>query len=128
LSAPRTPPWLPVEGHQFVLYVLAALLVLAVAARYGLSRWAPGRDAPRLQAGDRIDYRVDLNKADAEELDLLPGIGPAKAARIVASREAHGSFRRVSDLARVPGITEAMVEELRDLVIVSPAPEGGEPP
>jgi len=71
---------------------------------------------------------VDLNKADAEELDLLPGIGPAKAARIVASREAHGSFRRVGDLARVPGITEAMVEELRDLVIVSPAPEGGEPP
>ena len=61
---------------------------------------------------------VDLNTATAEQLDALPGIGPATAAAIVRDREAHGAFRSVSDLGRVRGIGDAKLEQLRPLVAV----------
>jgi len=62
--------------------------------------------------------RLDLNRASAAELDALPGIGPALAARIVAHREEYGQFRTIEELARVSGISSRMVEELRPLVVV----------
>ena len=55
---------------------------------------------------------VDLNRADAEELDTLPGIGPALARRIVEYREAHGPFEAVEELLEVAGIGESKLEEL----------------
>ena len=61
---------------------------------------------------------VDLNTATAEQLDTLPGVGPATAAAIVSDREAHGPFRSVNDLGRVRGIGDAKLEQLRDLVTV----------
>jgi competence protein ComEA len=61
---------------------------------------------------------VDLNRATADELDALPGVGPATAAAIVAYRELHGPFGTVDDLADVRGIGPAKVEALRGLVTV----------
>lgn len=46
---------------------------------------------------------LDLNTATVEQLTLLPGIGPAKAERIVSWRRKHGPFRRTADLRRVSG-------------------------
>ncbi|WP_218031483.1 ComEA family DNA-binding protein [Paenibacillus kobensis] len=66
------------------------------------------------------DGRLDLNRATAEQLDELPGIGPAKAAAIIADREASGPFRSVDDLARVKGIGPAIVGKLRDSVVALP--------
>jgi competence protein ComEA len=60
--------------------------------------------------------RVRLNSAGAEELATLPGIGPSRAAEIVADRRRHGPFRRLEDLERIPGIGPRTVERLRDLV------------
>lgn len=59
---------------------------------------------------------VDLNRATAEELAELPGIGDAKAAAIVSHRKASGAFRSVEDLERVRGIGPALVTKLRPLV------------
>jgi competence protein ComEA len=61
---------------------------------------------------------VDLNTANADQLDALPGVGPATAAAIIKDREAHGAFRSVDDLGRVRGIGDAKLEQLRDLVTV----------
>ena len=61
---------------------------------------------------------VDLNRASAEELEALPGVGPATAAAIVAWRQAHGRFRTVGDLLEVRGIGPAKFEALRPLVRV----------
>ncbi|EFM12716.1 competence protein ComEA helix-hairpin-helix repeat protein [Paenibacillus curdlanolyticus YK9] len=66
------------------------------------------------------DGRIDINRANAEELDALPGIGPAKAAAIVADRERNGAFRSVEELDRVKGIGLKMVEKLREHVVVLP--------
>lgn len=61
---------------------------------------------------------LDLNRATADELDELPGIGPTIAAAIVEHRERHGPFRSVDDLLEVPGIGPTRLERLRDLVTV----------
>jgi len=61
---------------------------------------------------------LDLNTADAVALDALPGIGPVKAAAIVAHRRDNGPFRAVDDLLAVYGIGAVTVDRIRDLVKV----------
>ena len=61
---------------------------------------------------------VDLNIADADTLDSLPGIGPATAAAIIEHRERNGPFASVEGLLEVRGIGEAKLADLRDLVRV----------
>jgi competence ComEA-like helix-hairpin-helix protein len=58
--------------------------------------------------------RIDLNRASAEQLDDLPGIGPAIAARIVAYRNQHGSFRTWDDVEEVAGVGPALRKKLED--------------
>jgi len=61
---------------------------------------------------------VDLNAATAEQLEELPGIGPALARAIVDHRTRQGRFRAVEDLLDVRGIGPAKLDGLRDLVRV----------
>jgi competence protein ComEA len=75
----------------------------------------PGEVPPGAQ--DPAVRRLDLNHASAEELQALPGIGPALAARILESRARDGPFRTPEDLLRVRGIGPATLARLRDLVI-----------
>ena len=63
---------------------------------------------------------VDLNSADAETLAReLKGIGPARAAAIVAWRDANGPFQAPEDIVLVQGIGERVLEDNRDNIIVS---------
>lgn len=61
---------------------------------------------------------VDINSASVNELVELPGIGPAKAAAIVEERSV-APFKSVDDLARVRGISDSTIAELRDHARVS---------
>jgi competence protein ComEA len=61
---------------------------------------------------------LDLNTATIEQLDALPGVGPATAQAIVAEREKRGRFAAVDDLLDVRGIGPAKLEGMRDLVTV----------
>lgn len=59
------------------------------------------------------DFVVDLNRANAAELDRLPGIGPVLARRIIDYRTRHGRFSRCEELLAVPGIGPRLLERLR---------------
>lgn len=61
---------------------------------------------------------VDLNTATLEQLDTLPGVGPATAQAIIDHRTRNGRFRSVDDLLEVRGIGPAKLEQLRPLVRV----------
>lgn len=60
--------------------------------------------------------RVNLNTASLDELETLPGVGPATAQRIVNWRGQHGSFTSVEELRQVGGIGQAKFAKLQDLV------------
>jgi competence protein ComEA len=81
-----------------------------------------GEPAPPLptEPGDPagLPAPVDVNRAGPEELETLPGVGPATAAAIIEFREANGGFATVEDLIDVPGIGEAKLAALADLVTV----------
>lgn len=68
------------------------------------------------QAPQEVRGPIDINSAPESELDLLPGIGPAIAARIIEYRLEHGPFQTLEELAEVSGISARMVEDLRPLI------------
>jgi competence protein ComEA len=61
---------------------------------------------------------INLNTATVEQLDTLPGVGPVRAAAIVAWRNANGKFTSVDQLGEVDGIGPGRLEKLRPLVRV----------
>jgi competence ComEA-like helix-hairpin-helix protein len=72
--------------------------------------------APALGAEGKT---VNVNTATAAELELLPRIGPAVAARIVEQREKNGAFKSLDDLMLVRGIGESIYEQLKPYVAIS---------
>ena len=111
------------QPNRKVLLFLAALAVLTGIVWGALFLiapiWQPGTPVTYMPALPQTEAAaesaptqlVDLNTADAETLQTLPGIGPAKAAAIIAYREEHGPFAALQDVANVPGISEQMTEK-----------------
>ncbi|MFO7540319.1 MAG: helix-hairpin-helix domain-containing protein [Chloroflexota bacterium] len=62
--------------------------------------------------------RVNINQADEQELQLLPGVGPAMAQRIIEYRESSGPFTSIEEITNVSGIGPTRLEQLRDLITV----------
>lgn len=118
---------------EWGLLVLTAifLCLLVTAARAGDHRgsW----DYRILSSASRTDVTpeeappVNLNAADAEELDTLPGIGPVLAERIIAWREEFGPFTEIGQLLEVSGIGEATLTDLQGLVTVEESQTQEEP-
>ncbi|MGH8920978.1 MAG: ComEA family DNA-binding protein, partial [Actinomycetes bacterium] len=80
----------------------------------------PGEPADGAALGARAatPRTVDLNAATLEQLDMLPGVGPVTAQRILDWRAAHGRFKSVDQLREVTGIGQARLAQLKDLVRV----------
>ncbi len=77
-----------------------------------------GQAAPASKAAATVapSGPINLNRATAEELDSLPGIGPALAARIIEYRQKVGPFQRPEDLKKVSGIGDKLFESLKERI------------
>ncbi|WP_261805778.1 helix-hairpin-helix domain-containing protein [Lapidilactobacillus luobeiensis] len=108
---------------------------LASALTDGLSLYVPTKEetansgdtdlavtpptAPTVGGGPAAQQRlVDLNHADATELQTVSGIGPKKADDIIAYRQQNGGFKSVEDLTQVSGIGEKTLAKIRDQLCV----------
>lgn len=60
--------------------------------------------------------KLNINTATATELETLPEVGPVTAEAIVRHRETHGAFESVDELLDVPGIGDATLNAIRELV------------
>ena len=111
---------------EWGLLLLAALflcLMTAVlyAAGAGRHTEADYTISTQLPAGDVTPEEappVDVNTASLEELDTLPGIGPALAERTIEYREEHGPFEAPEDLLEVKGIGESVLAGLLDSITI----------
>lgn len=73
---------------------------------------------PSVSDGGSPGTPVSLNHATLEQLDTLPGVGPALARRILRYRQQHGAFRSVDQLRQVGGIGEQKFQDLRPLLAI----------
>lgn len=60
--------------------------------------------------------KIDINQASAKTLQMLPGIGPKEAKKIVKYRKKHGNFKSVSDMQKVGGVKKATMTNFSDVL------------
>jgi competence protein ComEA len=110
-----TPPAALAERSRSAQLALAFLLGI-VSALLGVKLWHGRQTRPLDDALNSYSYRVDLNRATADELSQLPRVGPAMANRIVEARP----FVSMDDLNRVPGFGPMTREKVLPHVTVGP--------
>lgn len=64
------------------------------------------------------EEKININTADEDELQRLPGVGASTAAKIIKYREENGSFRKIEDIQNVKGIGEAKYNDLKEQIEV----------
>ena len=90
-----------------VLIAAGALFLIAPVWQRPAAAYAPVTAAQTPAPEPEL---IDINTATAEELTALPGLGPRKAAALVAYRTEHGAFASLADAAAVRGISLRMTE------------------
>ncbi len=149
VTSVRTPPWRAVAKAALSVVVVAGLAWLGAsnasrpappdaeavatsASAPAVVSSTPGGEAdagsgvdPKArnldaEQGMLPDGRVVLNAASEQDLRKLPGIGPARAAAIIALRNKLGRFRSPRDLLRIRGIGPKMLRRLEPRLVVDP--------
>ena len=122
------------EKYQSTAVLVLSGLILfgsGISLGLGISQLKRGGASPVQYSGDvispgetlpastvEISFPLNINTASAEELNALPGIGPAKAAAIVSYRKQNGPFRAKEDLQQVSGIGPATFANLESFIVV----------
>jgi competence ComEA-like helix-hairpin-helix protein len=68
---------------------------------------------------------ININSANSEELQQVPGIGPATAEKILQMRKSYGTFKSVDDLLSIKGIGKKRLEKMRKYLTVSKSTVAG---
>jgi competence protein ComEA len=103
-----------------LLFARFFLPILIIAALF-LPAQLAGKKKPPAQP-------VNINTANSEQLQLVPGIGPATADKILQMRKSYGAFKSVDDLLAIRGLGPKRLEKMRKyLTIGKPAAQHATP-
>jgi competence ComEA-like helix-hairpin-helix protein len=110
-----TGPHSEVSMSQIVL-----LVVPARRPRVPLPRraWPASRPRKRCPAAATTEAKININTADVKELMKLNGVGRNLAEKIVQYRDAHGPFKKATDLRKVEGLGDGLWEKNRERIVV----------
>lgn len=100
-----------------LLFLAAAILICTLWDTSTKPVNSPRTGEPVLQKALSDNVLIDINSSDAEQLELIHGIGPVLAKRIVEYRNENGPFHSVDDLKKVQGIGDKKLEEIRYYVL-----------
>ena len=99
---------------------LRSMAALLAAVIVGLASVASAEAEKRSSIPQtRLVGVVNVNTANMEELELLPGIGPSRARALIEYRKARGPFKAVGDLTQVSGIGDRALERIRPHCVLS---------
>jgi len=98
----------------------AIRIFLAAVALSFLASAAPATKKPPLKP-------VNINTANSEELQQVPGIGPVTAEKILQMRKSYGTFKSVDDLLAIKGLGKKRLEKMRKYLTVSKSAAGKQP-
>lgn len=106
-------------SRPFSARTLLSILILGLllpACSFGTKKKPPERP-------------VNLNTANSEQLQQVPGIGPATASKILQMRKTYGPFKSVDDLLAIRGLGAKRLEKMRKyLTVGKPAASKSTPP
>jgi competence protein ComEA len=89
-----------------VVFIMGAAVQLLLRRDIAPVRWA--RSVRQ--------FKIDINTARADQLQMLPGIGATLAARILDHRKDNGPFKSLDDLKDVDGVTQKRFIHIKDLI------------
>ncbi len=110
-----------------LILILAGLLVVVSAYQFLRDYSIADEDSFELAVtlgGDSKQYRpvfiINLNYSPVDSLELIPGIGPVLASRIVAFRDSAGSFNSIEEILKVDGIGYKTFDKIKPYIEVEP--------
>ena len=101
---------------SFSLGLGMALIVAMLAGNLGIMN-PQGYAAPGQQEPVQVKL-ININRADSAELQVVRGIGPVIAGKILQYRKEHGNFEHVEDIEKVPGIGKSKFAKIKTQITV----------
>jgi len=95
---------------------LSVILILCIGLPHSLAKKKPPAKP------------ININTANSEELQQVPGIGPATAQKILQMRKTYGPFKSVDDLLAIRGLGEKRLDKMRKYITVEPPAPKKTPP
>ncbi|MFL0802342.1 MAG: helix-hairpin-helix domain-containing protein [Agarilytica sp.] len=104
-----------IQKDLFSTFLVVALSFFVLASPLSM---AAEKSNKKHAAEQRVDSKVNINRAGIPELTQLTGIGEQKAIAIVKYRNANGKFKRVEQLSQVKGIGEKIIDKNRKRIVL----------
>ena len=98
---------------KYYLLLCATMLIVGLAGIFPADALAAANPA-----ADSVVEMIHLNQASAEELQLLPGVGPALSERIIRYRTDNGAFSSVDQLVLVKGISDKKLAKIKSRLTI----------